>query len=320
LGKMRDVHAQDRTGIPVVVCFDIEPDERRVARTGAARWRGFDRMLEILPDLRRRMSELTGRPVAFSHFLRMDPQIEETFGSPTWIAQEYGDALTELQEEGDELGLHTHPWRWDDAHAEWMAEYDDDAWFERCLATGLTAYEAAFGRRCSAHRSGDRVLTGEMLSQLEDGGVRVDLTIEPGMPPAEFVVEGERVHGHLPDYRDTPPGPYRSSPARFPAPDPAGSGPLLIPLYGAPGRRRMLGRKPLPATRSVSMFKARLAAELLLRTPRVIALATRSDAALVDIWDNLERNLEHLARRRQLEFVTASTAAERLDQDSQPVN
>jgi hypothetical protein len=321
IGHDERVSAHDGTEIPVVVCFDVEPDDRLVARSGQSRWKGFDRMLEVLPGLRRRMSELTGQPVAFSHFLRMDPQIEETFGSPTWLADEYGDALAELQEEGDELGIHTHPWRWDEQRAEWMAEYDDAAWAKQCLDTGLAAFEAGFGRRSTAHRGGDRFLTGEMLSQLEDGGVIVDLSIEPGMPPATSLgVEGELARGHLPDYRDIPAGPYRSSPARFPAPDPVGGGPLLVPLFGAPGKRRMLGRKPLPATRSVSVFKARLAAELLLRTPPVIALAVRSDAALRDDWDTLGTNLEHLARRRGLVFTTASAAAERLDRASQPLN
>lgn len=303
----------------MVVCFDIEPDERRVPRSGSSRWGGFDRMLEVLPALRRRLSELTGQRVAFLHCLRMDPQIEETFGSPTWLADEYGDALAELQEEGDELGLHTHPWRWDAQRSEWMADYSDE-WASQCLSTGLAAFEAGFGRHCSAHRSGDRYLTGKMLSQLESAGVIVDLTVEPGMAPAPFLVEGEPAQGQLPDYRDTPPGPYRSSPARFPAPDPAGEGPLLVPLYGAPGRRRLLGRKPLPATRSERVFRVRLATELLLRTPPVIALAVRSSAALQDDWDTLGRNLEHLARRRPLAFITASAAAERLERDSQPLN
>jgi hypothetical protein len=306
--------------IPVALAFDVEPDARLVDRSAKPRWEGFERMCEVLPPLRERLSEITGRPAAFTHYLRMDPQIEATYGAPTWIAEAYGDQLAELTQAGDELGIHTHPWRWDAGSAQWAAEYGDLDWAEQCLATGLDAYEAAFGRNCVTHHSGDRYLTGGMLRMLETRGVAADLTVEPGMPPTEIMIEGESANGTLPDYRHVPPDPYRSTPERFPAPDPAGHGPLLIPLHSAPGRRLPFGRKPLPPTRPGGLFKARLAADRMLRSPKVIAWAVRSDAAIGGEWQVMETNVEHVARRRPVAFTTAAAAAARVESEGQPSN
>jgi len=293
--------------VPIVLCVDVEPDRRVFDRARPEPWLGFERFLEKAPRLRESLASLTGAPVAINWFLRMDPQVAETWGSPTWVAETYGEALAWLVAEGDELGLHTHPWRWDGEAQTWIADYEDEEWAVHCLDTSLEAFGSAFGRRCLAHRSGDHFLNGPMLSRLGDAGVKVDLTIEPGWPPAG-PPGGERSVGMLPDYASTPRRPYRSSPTAFPAPDANGGDPLLIPLFSPPALRRH-HRLPLPP--DSGHFAPRLALELLLETPPVLAFVARSSAAL-DSWDLVVANLEHLARHRRMPFVTASGAAERL--------
>jgi len=54
---------------------------------------------------------VTGSPVHFSWFLRMDPQITHTYGSPDWVVTRYPKLIEGLDAAGDELGLHVHPWR-----------------------------------------------------------------------------------------------------------------------------------------------------------------------------------------------------------------
>lgn len=290
--------------LPVVLCVDVEPDLRVFDRDDPQPWRGFERFLERLPELRRLLSERAGSS-AITWFLRMDPQVAETWGSPGWIAAEHGDTLASLVREGDELGLHTHTWRWDEERGAWFADYADEAWAEECLAMGLGAFEAAFGRPCRAHRGGDHFLCGSMLALLDRAGVEVDLTVEPGWPPVG-PPGNEPAAGELPDFRNAPTRPYRSSHAAFPAADPsAGGGPLLIPLYSPPAMRR---RHRLPLPPDSRHFVSRLAFEMLRETPPVLALVLRSDAAL-DSWDLVTANLDHLARHRRVRFVTASAAA-----------
>jgi hypothetical protein len=50
---------------PVVLCVDVEPDERTFdPDRPAPAWLGFERAVERLPRLRERLGQLTGAPVA----------------------------------------------------------------------------------------------------------------------------------------------------------------------------------------------------------------------------------------------------------------
>src|SRR3954468_1240581 len=56
--------------VPVVLCVDIEPDDRSTG-SGPKPWRGFERIArELVPPLRRQLSAATGERAAFSWALR----------------------------------------------------------------------------------------------------------------------------------------------------------------------------------------------------------------------------------------------------------
>jgi hypothetical protein len=189
-----------------------------------------------------------------------------------------------------------------------VADYGDEAWAAHCLSMGLTSFESAFGRRCRAHRGGDHFLSAPMLSGLERAGADVDLTVEPGWPPIARMHDHETTVGCMPDYRKVPRTPYRSSPEAFPAPVPGKvTGTLLMPLFSPPALRR---RQRMPLPPDSRHFVSRLAFELVLDPPPVLAFVLRSDVAL-HAWDRVERNLEHLAKHHRVRFVTASEAAAR---------
>jgi hypothetical protein len=301
--------------VPVVLCIDVEPDPRVYDPSEPPAWLGFESLLREMPALRDRLESATGRPAKFCWFIRMDPQIEDTWGTASWAADAYGDALAELVDGGDEIGLHSHIWRLDQHAAEWVADYRDTAWSEHCLEVGLDAFEKGFGRSCEAHRAGDHYLTSPMLSVLSDRQVRVDLSLEPGWTEMEGLGRpGERVDGTIPDYREVPADPYRATPASFPAPDPGGEGPLLVPLLTAPSRRPPFRRLTLTPVHAPTVFASRLALEML-RNPPVIAIAMRTDSVICHHWDYMQENLIHLARRRGIAFETASAVADRFERE-----
>jgi len=295
--------------IPISLCVDIEPDDRLVDRDDPQRWHGFERLVPRIEALRERLSRTTGEPVPLTWLLRMDPQVAETWGSPTWAADTYRDVLAELESRGDEFGLHTHLWRWDPDAGEWFTDLDP-AWGRRCVTMGLEAFETAFGRSCAVHRGGDHALDGEMLACLTEAGVEVDLTVEPGLPPIGPPYENERIKGRPPDYRGLPRGPYRSSPSRFPAPDPSvdGTGPLLVPQASGPPLRGLWGSQ-LAITTHPSLFAPRILAELRRGPPPVLVFTLRTDPVFIGVWRTIAKNLEHLARHPGARFVTASAVA-----------
>lgn len=299
--------------LPVVVCIDVEPDPRTFAPGEGGRWLGFERLLDSMPPLRERLSDATGAPAAFTWLLRMDPQIAAGYGSPDWVVDAYGDAIHRVLAAGDEVGIHSHTWRWQQDAGRWIADYRDTAWVVHCLDQSLDRFMSSFGRPAEVHRGGDGFLSAELLDRLAERGVKADLTVEPGTP-ARGAPGGEPASGLVPDYRGVPPDPYLSSPATFPAPDPeAGEGPLLLPLFStAPSPRPLARRWILTLESRPWVFALRLGGELARRRPPVLTFAFRSDATLRPRWDALNRNLDHLCRRHRARFVTAGAAARSL--------
>jgi hypothetical protein len=309
-GLQRTLDRVSRRGeTPVVLVIDVEPDPRVFDRAKPPPWTGFERFAERLPALRERLSEATGKPAAFTWGLRMDPQVAETYGRPDLVAEKYADVLAELTDAGDEFAVHTHVWRWDSEIAIWVNDFEDPVWAEHCLTMGLEAFETAFGRGCTAHRGGDHFLTGAMLPVLERHGVKVDLTVEPGLAP-RGPEKGETARGASPDYRGAPHRPYRANPDSFPAADPATrSGPVLLPLLSAPRMRPPFRRVPMYLLEPPIGFGRRLSVQLFRKPPPVIAFGVRSDITLLpELWEVFNENLEHLSQRRQISFMTASEA------------
>jgi hypothetical protein len=59
--------------LPIVLCIDIEPDRRMVARRRAEPLLGLEKLMTLLPGLRDRVAALTGVAPSFTWVLRMDP-------------------------------------------------------------------------------------------------------------------------------------------------------------------------------------------------------------------------------------------------------
>ena len=139
--------------IPVVLCIDVEPDPRVVNRSTPEPWRGYELSQQYIADLRARATAVTGEPANFSWFLRMDPQVAESYGSASWVADRYADHLTSVREEGDEIGLHPHAWRWLPAEKTWTQDFGDERWVEHCV-THSAARSADRANRCGSVTAG----------------------------------------------------------------------------------------------------------------------------------------------------------------------
>jgi hypothetical protein len=292
--------------LPVVLSFDVEPEERTVGRGEPPPWRGFEEMVRRAPALRARLASLSGSPVAFSWFLRIDPQIEQAWGSAGWAVDRYAGELVALEAEGDEMALHTHTWRWDDGASTWISDRDPE-WTRHCVRVGLDGFESAFGRVPDTHRGGDHFIDEATLTELAARGVRADTTVEFDGSPKTAKDAGHTFPS--PDYRGTPRSPYRSTPDRYPAPVPGStSDPLLIPIVGA--SREGLWRRSLLLGAHPSLFALRLLAELLRgSSPQVLVYVLRTDASHLAVWDTVVQNLEHLARHRGARFITTAAVA-----------
>ena len=213
--------------IPILICIDIEPEERRIDPQLRAGWTGFERSYEFFTHLRPRLSSATGSPVHFSWFLRMDPQIACTYGSPEWVVTRYPQLFENLAAAGDEFGLHVHPWRWDEKSKDWIADFEDQEWIEHCITSSFDAFHRSLNRPCQSFRFGDHWMNNVTLDLLERLGVRFDLTLEPGQRGPTLLPD-ESFRGFFSDYSRIPRLPYYPDKADFTKPSQRRSRELCI--------------------------------------------------------------------------------------------
>lgn len=316
--------------IPVLICIDVEPDAREVCPRSRADWKGFERTFRLFDAYRPRAERATGAPARFNWFLRMDPQVAAVYGSPAWAAERYDAEFGALCAAGDELGLHPHPWRWDEGRGRWVADFGDQTWVGHCVRLSFATFGAAFGRRCAAFRFGDGWMNAETWRLVAGLGADFDLTLEPGRRHSLAVPRGEHFTGAFPDYARVPREPYRPSEADFRV---RGGGRLwaipistaLVPPWpAAPAYRRAVWRLRYGARRWQPLFLglepaffARLVGDLLRASERpYLCLPLRSDDALRPereraMRENLDALLRHPAAAR-LSFDTPAGAVARL--------
>ena len=223
------------TTTPIVFAIDVEPDDPEFPPGSTEPWLGFERCVDLFGDIRDSLTRATGSPVRLSWFLRMDPQIERGYGTATWAADRYATQFELLRQSGDEIGLHTHAWRWDEGGSRWIADLADEPWVEDCTRASFEAYRVAFGERCRAHRAGDRFMSNALLAVLRELDVEVDLTVEPGMRGVPMA--RSRPHtANIPDMAAVPRVPYFPSSTDWRRPEsdqPAADGLLMLPLTSA---------------------------------------------------------------------------------------
>jgi hypothetical protein len=198
--------------IPIVICIDVEPDARVTDPNVAIDWAGFEKTFEFYEQLRPHLQDATQSLVHFSWFVRMDPQIADTYGSPDWAIARYRRLFDRMEAAGDDIGLHTHAWRWEPESNEWIADMGDQEWVDHCVQMAFAAFEQSMNRKCQSFRFGDHWMNDATLALVERLGARFDLTVEPGRKELSIP---ERYTGSPPDYSQAPQQPYRPSKLNF---------------------------------------------------------------------------------------------------------
>ncbi|MDE0802115.1 MAG: glycosyltransferase [Acidimicrobiales bacterium] len=297
--------------LPVVLCVDVEPDPR-VPPSSVEPLHGFTALVDALPDVRRSLADVSGGAATFTWFVRSDPQIETMYGSATGLVDAHRDAFDRLDASGDEFGVHPHFWRLDDQG--WLHDVADEEWIDHCVSTSLDAFRRAFGRPCRLARCGDRHVSATAMRRLEDAGVVVDLTVEPGLGALATMQPGERARGIIPSSERAPSGayrmhrddPFRSDPDRRDAM-------VALPMTTAPTPG---GPRTLSLWIEPDRFATRLESVLRDQAPTHLAFVIRTDvAARPRLWGAVLANLDHLGRRvgDSTVFADAGTALAMVD-------
>ena len=285
--------------IPALLCIDIEPDPRVPDRARPDPFAGFEHLLFLITPLRERLTSVGGTDARFTWFPRMDPGMADVFGTADWVPATYQRVLDRLRAQGDEFGLHAHPWRWRDG---WVADYADEAWIAHCTDVGLETFRDVFGHDCESFRQGDFFMSDALNRQIDAAGVRVDLSLEPGRAPTRRLQPDEQTTGWLPDTRELPRAAYRPSIDDYRVPDPSRrDGLLRVPIT------------PAELWTDPDEFARDLRVRVQQPDLSHLAFAVRSDVGLLpDDWGRIERNLAEICRQLDghVRWCTAPEAVE----------
>lgn len=306
--------AETERKIPILIVTDCEPDLRETRPGAGVPWIGFERYFEFLSGKREEVSRRTRAPAHFSWFWRMDPQIAGTYGSADWAVRTYAGQIAEAKRCGDEIAAHVHVYRWDAALGRWIADFANDAWVESCVRGALAEYQRAFGEPCRIFSFGDGWHNQASVRLIEQLGIKIDLTLEPGCDAVSPSGVGELSTGVHPDRRAMPTRPYRPSTSDFLKPDSDGRTQLwFLPMSSGPEHpgwarhqpgffARLAGAKPprvkinlaFEPERFMPMFEAALSG----KSPAYAAIAVRSDVGNNDgllryTDNNLQSILDH---------------------------
>lgn len=191
---------------PIVLIVDVEPDGRAILDRDNG-WRGSVDALSHLKRLRDDLAASTGMQVKFNWFIRADPQITGTWGRANWVAEACPQIIREIESRDDYRGIHVHTWRWNDSSKVWFTEFHDIEWIQQCVATAIDAFRSIFGSAPGANRFGDRWISRDAVGVLRRSGIRIDLTVEPGLPDMP-IHDDPNSTGWLPDFRGAPREPY----------------------------------------------------------------------------------------------------------------
>lgn len=304
---------------PFVFAIDFEPDEREIPADQRKAWSGCEIGFELLADLRRRLRERTARAVHLTWFVRLDPQIEAVYGDPSWPLRHYAGRFDELRKLGDEIGVHTHAWRWHQPTGGWISAHGDPDWTAACVRTSITAFAGVFGRPPASFRFGDRWQSNATVALLSKLGVRYDLTLEPGARELPAIKVGELATGSLPDYREVPRYPYRPKPSDYRV---AGTRwrrrrITMLPVSTGCVNDRALPTTVLPEHDFVHLnlclhphwIKHLLDGLLVGQDPVIVSVMRAGDLAFAVQRDNFLVNVETLANHPELHSVRFATPA-----------
>jgi hypothetical protein len=220
------------SAVPVILCVDVEPDPFLVNRADPEPWAGYEATFAYLSAMRGPFEEATGSPVHYTWCFRMDPQVADSYGSPTWAADRFPAFIEEMRRQGDATGIHPHMYRWARDKQQWLEDLGHQDWVEHCVESSLDAYATAFDRPCEISRCGNYWINTATINLLERRRVRYDLTVEPGLP-ASFggTLEKGFSTGSRPSLTRVPRAPYHPSRDDFCRPAAPGSRDItLIPL------------------------------------------------------------------------------------------
>jgi glycosyltransferase involved in cell wall biosynthesis len=322
------LHDQMQERIPIIFCIDVEPDGFFIDRGRPMPWAGYESTYAFLHQIRPHLSLHTGAPVHYSWFLRMDPQIAETYGTAHWVVDTYPKFVDDMLVNRDEIGLHPHDYRWDPERQSWIVDHGNQPWIDHTVNLAVESYRTVLSRDCESFRYGDRWMNDLTLRLIERLGVKYDLTLEPGQEGKPATYPDKPYSGSIPDYTEVVQYPFHPCSTDFRKPDPSKKcGIWMIPITSADRnlvfrRNRLSGSASPDGSKKPNYETLNLRHELRFIKPAMnhllktlakpyLTFVVRSDIGTKPhLMKNMQENLNYIMSHPSAKKFVFSTPAE----------
>lgn len=204
--RMRQADVVRPDPLPVVVTVNLEPDDRVTSNDGTDPWDGVEGTIALVEEWRAGRSDM-----AVGWYWRCDPAIEAGYGDAAWALRRWRGQIEQALERGDEVGTHPHYWRWSDELGTFVSDAADDEWKTHCIRSSVDTMRATVGAPARVIMIGDGYVDAASARAIDELGIEVDLTLEPGGAARERMLDTEHTTGTMPDRSCTPPTPFRPS-------------------------------------------------------------------------------------------------------------
>jgi hypothetical protein len=204
--------------IPLVLRIDVEPDEHQPPG-GERAWDGFITMSSVIERVRPCLEDRSGRPVNPTWFVRFDPDIRRAFGRLDFALHRHREQFDRILKNEDELGIHVHALRWNDATSTCYTDYADTRWTEECVRTSVDAFTDCFRYKPRHASQGGYFMSEALVDVMVQLGIECDVTIEPGLEAKAIDSSfGTHATGLSGDFVDAFRQPFYPSNVRFDRP------------------------------------------------------------------------------------------------------
>jgi hypothetical protein len=193
--------------LPVVLSINLEPDDRVTTNDGTSPWDGTQPTIDLVEAWRTGHDDRT-----VSWLWRCDPAIDVGYGDAAWALRRWNHQIEAALARGDIVGVHSHYWRWSDALGTFVSDAADGDWKAQCIRKSVETMRSETSSPATVVMMGDGYVDAASARTLDELGVEIDLTLEPGGEPREKMVHTEYTTGSMPDRRRTPHRPFRPSP------------------------------------------------------------------------------------------------------------
>ena len=205
--------------IPVAIFIESEPDTYNTTKSPPTEKFGCESLqlsFEVWNSFRQNDEKLTNQPTNFNWMLRADPSMD-ALGEPLeQLANRYRKDFDNVLRRGNQLGIHFHPYNWDNERHSWVAELEDKRWVAEMMRQALARFKAVFDFKPEIICFSDNAyISNWTLNLLEELDIKIDVSLHR-FSPAVFIDLPVNGSGKISAaYLNLPEYPYRPDPEDF---------------------------------------------------------------------------------------------------------